>query len=343
LTYIISLYSKLNANGQHLIFTIVLSVSDGPNMLRNVLQNVLDDPSFHTKSQEAANAIISAEYMLHWCSSQDNLTTLLKFSEDLIQDLEGALINPNGKVLQRDKIWESYFYMRSQETFTNRWTIFLYSANSPTGTPVLYQHLTDIIFKELLRKKYSVSANESERVGPLITINECNVLRYVAGYVCRHLRKKIEASNHPLKEDMVLCLMTMVKDKSNTSSGPCEEWTDLVDRGGLWHVQENTHSLFLCLEEEICLLLPSLLHEADKKEKIINELSTNEDVLFYWLIVGADFEEDDERVHAELLKKIIELFVTIRGFSYASGWLEKYKQRNKKGTQKSKSLCKRIN
>ena len=134
----------------------------------------------------------------------------------------------------------------------------------------------------------------------------------------------------------------MVKD-SNTLSGPCEEWTDLVDQGGLWHVRENTHSLFLCLEEEVRPLLPSLLSETDKKEKIINELSTNEDVLFYWLIVGADFEEDDERVHTELLRRIIELFVTIRGFSYASGWLEKYKQISKKGTQKSKSLRKRIN
>jgi len=36
----------------------------------------------------------------------------------------------------------------------------------------------------------------------------------------------------------------------------------------------------------------------------------------------------------------MELFVTIRGFSYASAWLEKYKQKNKKGTQKSKSLRK---
>ena len=92
------------------------------------------------------------------------------------------------------------------------------------------------------------------------------------------------------------------------------------------------------MEEEIRPLLPSLLSETDRKEKIINELSTNEDVLFYWLIVGAepaDFEEDDERVHTELLKRIIELFVTIRGFSCASGWLEKYKQLSKKGIQKS--------
>ena len=65
---------------------------------------------------------------------------------------------------------------------------------------MLYQHLTDIIFKELLREKYSVSVNDSERAGPVITMDEANILRYVAGYVCHHLRKKIEASNHPLKE-----------------------------------------------------------------------------------------------------------------------------------------------
>ena len=200
-------------------------------MLRSALQNVFDDPSFRTKSQEAANARIGTEYMLQWCSNRDNLPTLLKFTEDLVKDLEGALVKPNGKVL-RDKVWESYFYIRSQEAFTNRWTVFLCSANSPIGTPVLYQHLTDIIFKELLREKYSVSANDrdSERPGPL-TVNEVNVLRYVAGYVCRHLRKKIEASSHPLKEDMVLCIMTMVKDFNTLLSGPCEEWTDLVACG----------------------------------------------------------------------------------------------------------------
>ena len=252
------------------LFTVSLFVLDsrGPIMLCNALQNVLDDPTFSTKSQEAVNARMGTEYMLNWCSNQDNLRTLLKFSKDLIQDLERALVNPNGKLLQRDKVWETYFYIRSQETFSNRWTTFLCGANSPIGAPVLYQHLTDIIFKELLREKYSVSANDSERAGPVITLDEANVLRYVAGYVCRHLRKKIEASNRPLKEDMVLYLMTMVKDKSEASSGPCEEWTNLVDRGGLWHVQENTHSLFLCLEEEVRLLLPSLLHEADKKEKL---------------------------------------------------------------------------
>jgi len=213
--------------------------------------------------------------------------------------------------------------------------------HSPCGTPVLYQHLTDLLFKILIKHKYSVGDATTKQPSPL-TNNEANALRYVAGYVCRHLRKKIKASAHPLKEEMILCLMSMVKDKSDTSRGLCEEWTDMVDRGGLWHVKENTHSFFLTLEEEIRTLLPSLLIEERRKEQIVEKLFSSEDVQFYWLIVGAEFDEDDKDVHSKLLKLIIELFVTIRGFSYASGWMEIYKQDNKKGTQKSKSLRKRI-
>ena len=170
--------------------------------------------------------------------------------QDLLGDLNGALVNPSGKALLRDKLWNHTFYICTQEGFINHWTVFLCGANFPVGSSVLYQHLTDLVFKELLHLKYSIAANDTENagVGPL-TYNGVNALRYVAGYVCRHSRKKIQASNHPLKEEMTLCLMTMVKEKSDTISGPCEEWTDLVDWGGLWHIRESTHSFFLCLEE----------------------------------------------------------------------------------------------
>ena len=146
------------------------------------------------------------------------------------------------------------------------WTVFLCTTNSPSGSPVLYQHLTDLVFKTLLHSKYSIMVNDTENISTTpLTYNEVNALRYAAGYVCRHIRKKIEASSHPLKEEMVLSLMTMVKEKSDTTSGLCEEWTDLVDRGGLWHIQENTHSFFLCLEEEVRVHLQSLLTESNKK------------------------------------------------------------------------------
>ena len=50
--------------------------------------------------------------------------------------------------------------------------------------------------------------------------------------------------------------------------------------------------------------------------------------------------EVKERV--ALLKMIKEQQVTIRGFSYASAWMESYKQMAKKGVQKLKGIWKKL-
>ena len=42
-------------------------------------------------------------------------------------------------------------------------------------------------------------------------------------------------------------------------------------------------------------------------------------------IATADFEFDDRETHEKLLHMIVELYLTIRGYSYASAWMEKYK------------------
>ena len=109
-----------------------------------------------------------------------------------------------------------------------------------------------------------------------------------------------------------------------------EEWTRMLDRGGLWYVKDRTYSLFLAIEEEVrqCLKTLSIQHAKCKKE-IIECVTSNEDVLFYWIIATADFEIDDEEVHEMLLKMIVELYITMRGFSYANGWMEKFKKSTK--------------
>ena len=45
---------------------------------------------------------------------------------------------------------------------------------------------------------------------------------------------------------MILCLMELVKDHHNTErqlETDHEHWTDLIDRGGLWHVKYNLSTL----------------------------------------------------------------------------------------------------
>ena len=47
-------------------------------------------------------------------------------------------------------------------------------------------------------------------------------------------------------------------------------------------------------------------------------------------------------VSDELLHEIVDLYTTIRGHSFVKGFMEKYKQQNKKGTQKAKALRKKL-
>ena len=72
---------------------------------------------------------------------------------------------------------------------------------------------------------------------------------------------------------------------------------------------------------------------------MISNVIKSDDVQFYWLIATADFEEEDNNeVTDVLLKKFVELYVTMRGFSHVRAWMEKYKQSTTKSTQRSKSL-----
>ena len=70
---------------------------------------------------------------------------------------------------------------------------------------------------------------------------------------------------------------------------------------------------------------------------MIKEVVQSDDIQFYWIIC---FNIDDEQVCDTLLLMITELYLTMRGFAYASIWIERYKQEAKKTTQRSKSLRK---
>ena len=63
---------------------------------------------------------------------------------------------------------------------------------------------------------------------------------------------------------------------------------------------------------------------------MIKKVVKDDDVQFFWLITTADFEIDDDEIYIALLLKITELYVTVRGFSMANGWLEQYKLHTKK-------------
>ena len=70
------------------------------------------------------------------------------------------------------------------------------------------------------------------------------------------------------------------------------------------------------------------------KDDAIKAILIDENVLFYWEHLSGMWEDE----HDALLQMVMELWVTIQGFAYASGWLEHYKQTTKTSLQKSKGV-----
>ena len=138
----------------------------------------------------------------------------------------------------------------SSEAFIKNWVNFLELAKV-TPTPILYQHVTDLVFREMVHNHFVGSRSLCDEGQPReVTQHEGSRLRYAGGYICRQLHKKIERGNHQFKE-LVFCLMTLVKDRSTDQEcGNEEEWVTLMDRGGLWYLKETTYSLFISIEEE---------------------------------------------------------------------------------------------
>ncbi len=100
------------------------------------------------------------------------------------------------------------------------------------------------------------------------------------------------------------------------------------------------------MEIELRKYLPALSDarfgaSADKnlKEHASQKIIENEDVLFHWDIVSVNW---CTAVASELLKVILVQYITVRGFSFAKSFMEKYKQSAKKTTQKSKGLRKTL-
>ena len=67
----------------------------------------------------------------------------------------------------------------------------------------------------------------------------------------------------------------------------------------------------------------------------------SDDVLFWWRVLVSECEAS-AAVGSVMLKKIVDLYVTIRGFAFTSSCLEIYKQSKRKALQRSKGIRKEL-
>ena len=325
-------------------------------LLKKAVSDTVDDEDFKIPSALAEASRESALRLLSQMEKEEHREKVEEFAHSITTELSRAFTS-SSKTLQtrREKMWGQYHTMRTSSKFIQLWVQFL-NKSGIEPLPTLYQHLTSLIFKELVKEKFPVvytQPSECSEEMKSLGYDEANAMRYVAGYVCRAVRKKITVSHSPLKKQLLLALWELLEDESidyseDEEASPQQQqpsssdWIDLVDRGGLLHVNTETFMLFTAIEGVVRshYRVDNLKAVTDgKRHELSQKISASEDVQFQWCMIAVDMSED---VAQTLLNMIIDMWVTIRGFSFVKCYLELYKQRQKKITQRSKGLRKEL-
>ena len=116
-----------------------------------------------------------------------------------------------------------------------------------------------------------------------------------------------------------------------------KEWIGKVNHGGLFPLNNLAYISFIAVEKEVKVLLPTyMVKQSSKsshefKQRGIDNVIKNEDIHCYWTLLSQDIDSEDAAI--ELLKEIVQLWVTVRTFSLVNTWMETYKRNIKTNTK----------
>ena len=257
------------------------------------------------------------------------------------------------KKLKTGKMWGLYHLLRTSREYKQQWIAFIMQAandkvSKTANHPALYQSVTHHLMKSLIKIYHPTAAGSdacahSSAVTPTpLSYEEKNALRFIAGYVSRKIYKNVLESSHPKREGMAACIKEMIGGCSEcVSEDDTDAWLKTIDRG-LWHVNQEVYVLFELMEEYIRYYFPTAVdHTEGSKNILIEELITDEDILSQWCFCFAAGNIDNE-VDLMILRQMVNLYVTIRGFAFAETCLEMYKEAKGTTTSKKKALRKEL-
>ena len=312
-------------------------------LLKQALCEVVDGSIPKISSPLAAASCKAAEDLIAWIATDANSARAELFTTSVIGLLDNAFQQavPVQSRAAREKMWAASHSIRVSEEFVSLWKVFLQGSGS-NAKPILYQTVTDKLFEKRIQFHCCIAPHgpETEYDGNF-TYEEESAVRYAAGCVLRATRKKILKSAHPKKNEMIEIIDELAQSSGIDDDLSCN-WLSLVDRGGLIHISDDLYQVFVAVELEVRNFFRiEKAHELtpSNEGKILQSVLSNEDVLFFWCLVSSNFSDELSKA---VLNYIVQLWITIRGFSFAKSYMEIYKQNTKKNLQRSKGLRKEL-
>ncbi len=279
-------------------------------LLIEAVEDVLKDEAFMLGSAPATKAREMCCKLSEWMTLPQNGSPMKSFADKILSKLRSCIPSKGTPKNRREKMWIAFHRMRLSESFKELWASFFHAAIEVKPVSLLFQHLTEKLFEAVIKEEYEVATKSvaCASVDVRLTSEEANALRYVAGYVCSKVQKKIAASQHPHKDQMLLCLITLC-DEDQEEQQTAVDWINAVDRGGLCHVSETTFQLFLEMESIVKAIYKiDAVDDVEKggKNEWVQKVLYDDDVQFQWCLLSAEVGEAEA---TSLLTMLVDLYV----------------------------------
>lgn len=231
-----------------------------------------------------------------------------------------------------------------------------------TCEKAIEQAVPEILWQMLLEKSFlrhlstelltvidnSSSSSDTHRT---LCFIECNAIRYTAGFIIRKIEQKFSRKKNKTTVD-VHCVAALkeiagrLTIQSSAEDGS-DKWIRLVDRGGLYYMQDIVYDLFVTVEYFVDDKLSKILMERGKEIESIQKdqltwVVDQDEVQLLWNQVDAASIVEDEAARRNLLLQIVHLWITTRGHSKTHKLKEEYKLKQKKSVKRTRSLRKEL-
>jgi hypothetical protein len=156
-------------------------------------------------------------------------------------------------------MWNRFHGMRCSELVDEFFSSLGVKVEYATD-PLLQQYVNEKVFQSIIDSKVCLEriAEPAE-----LTTDELNTLRYVAWYIPFKLKKKYTKEAHPFKVEYLSCLNNMTDEQGRSCEDSLQlymkRWMKLIDRGGLFKINDEVFIFFHSMELEVRKYLKSLI------------------------------------------------------------------------------------
>ena len=308
-------------------------------VLVDALRALTDDEGFHLPTPEASRALKIASSLLAWLEVPSNRVLGEEFGHELKKSLNECLsLATCGEKLNRQCLWMNYHRVVCSSDMKRLWSEFLRDSIHEHCCALVQQFVLQYTVDKLILTKFPIVPSSSAQVDDLTLIEE-KALRFAAGYVIRSTREQVK--QHSIQEALLHGLTELTSGDGLSDHDSCA-WVSDVDRGGLIHVNHYCYKFFYYLELEIRKYFNQerIIDFNDKlRAQVMDAVCQEVDVVYNWSACPSDLEDSEKD---ELFAILVDTYIKLRGFSFARSFMEMFKQDQKRGTQKSMGLRKKV-